>query len=83
MQSDSLALWIAGGIITACLTDRRFDILFPLILNKNGDGHRFSMDHYASIFAGAVRGWTPYSPTLPRELSCGTGQLVSSSTRLL
>jgi len=83
LKSDSLALWIASRIITACLTDRRFDVLFPLILNMNGDGREFIMDHYAKIFAGAVKGWTLYSPSLLKELAFGIGQLVSSSTRLL
>jgi flavin-dependent dehydrogenase len=83
LQSDSLALWIASRIITACLTDRRFDILFPIILNMDGDGRDFIMNHYAKIFAGVVKGWTIYTPSLLKELSFGIGQLVSSSTRLL
>ena len=83
LQSDSLALWIASRIITACLTDRRFDILFPIILNMDGDGRDFIMNHYAKIFAGVVKGWTLYTPSLLKELSFGIGQLVSSSTRLL
>jgi flavin-dependent dehydrogenase len=83
LQSDSLALWIASKFIATCLTDRRFDILFPLILNMNGDGREFVMDHYAKIFAGDVKGWTLYSTSLLKELSLGVRQLVSSSSRLL
>jgi flavin-dependent dehydrogenase len=83
LKADFFPLWIAGIAFAACLTDRRFSILFSLILNLQGDSREFIMDHYAKIFSGVLKGKSVFSTTLMKELANGVGQLASSGTRLI
>ncbi len=70
LRADFFPLWIAGKVFAFCLTDRRFSILFPLILNLQDDGREFIMNHYAKIFAGILEGRSIFSTALLKE----TGQ---------
>jgi flavin-dependent dehydrogenase len=80
MRADFFPLWIAGKIFALCLTDQRFSVLFPLILNMEDNGREFIMNHYARIFAGTMKGKSIFSTASLKELVNGVGQLASSGT---
>jgi hypothetical protein len=71
---------MAGKVFAACLTDRRFSILYPLILNMDEGGREFIMNHYAKIFAGILGGKSLFSTASLRELANGIGQFASYGT---
>ena len=78
LMADFFPLWVAGAVFAAFLTDRRFSVLFPLILNMDEDGREFIMNHYARIFAGLMKGKSIFSAALLKELANGVRQLASS-----
>ena len=80
LKADFFPLWMAGKVFAACLTDRRFSILYPLILNMDEGGREFIMNHYAKIFAGILGGKSLFSTASLRELANGIGQFASYGT---
>jgi flavin-dependent dehydrogenase len=80
LKADFIPLWMAGKLFAMCLTERRFSVLFPLILNLDEDGREFVMDHYARIFSGISAGWSLFTTALLKEVFNGISQLASSGT---